>query len=124
MIADIKIIDSLIQFFSRIFRSKKKQKVEDISLLHEIHDLLKELESTWTLPSTKTRDLVDYTNLLLEKSKSIRRRENRALSREVCDFAQRNCYAGALPLAESERIQKETQDLLMKITDKLDTVTK
>jgi hypothetical protein len=124
MIADIKIIDSIIQFFSRIFRSKKEQKREDLSLLHEIQDLLKELESTWTLPSTKSRDLVDYTNLLLEKSKSIRRRENRAFAREVRDFAQRNCYAGALPLSESERIQKETQDLLIKIVDKIEIVTK
>jgi len=124
MIADIKIIDSIIQFFSRFFRSKKEKKKEDLSLLHGIHNLLKELESTWTLPTTKTRDLVDYTNLLLEKSKSLRRRENRKISREVRDFAQRNCYAGALPLSESERIQKETQDLLIKITDKLEIVTK
>jgi len=124
MIADIKIIDSIIQFFSRFFRSKKEKKREDLSLLHGIHNLLKELESTWTLPTTKTRDLVDYTNLLLEKSKSLRRRENRKISREVRDFAQRNCYAGALPLSESERIQKETQDLLIKITDKLEIVTK
>ena len=120
MIADIKIIDSIIHFFSRIFRSKKEKKREDLLLLHEIQDLLKELESTWTSPSTKPRDLVDYTNLLLEKSKSIRRRKNRAFAREVRDFAQRNCYAGALPLSESERIQKETQELLTKITDKLE----
>jgi hypothetical protein len=98
--------------------------MEDISHLHEIHDLLKELESTWTLPSAQTGDLVDYTNLLLERSKSIRGRKNRAFAREVRDFAQRNCYAGALPLSESQRIQKETQDLLMKVTDKLETVTK
>lgn len=121
---EIKIIDSLIQFFSRILRSKKEQKREDILLLHEIHDLLKGLESTWTLPSTQTGDLVDYTNLLIEKSKSIRRRENRAFAREVRDFAQRNCYAGALPLSESERIQKETQELLIRIVDKIEIVTK
>jgi hypothetical protein len=124
MIGDIKIIESIVQFFSRTFRSKKERKKKDISLLHETHDLLKELESTWTLPSTKTRDLVDYTNLLLEKSKSIRRRENRTIAREVSSFAQRNCYAGALPLSESERILEETQDLIKKIEDKLETATK
>lgn len=124
MIEKIKIIDSIVQFFSRIFRSKKEQKREDLLHLHEIHDLLKGLESTWTLSSTKTRDLVDYTNLLLEKSASIRRRENKAISREVRSFAQRNCYAGALPLSESERILKETQDLIIKIGDKLKETTK
>ena len=124
MIAEIKIIDSIIQFFSRTFQSKKEKKREDTSLLHEIHDLLNELESMWTMPSTKTGDLVDYTNLLLEKSKGIRRRENRALGREVRDFAQRNCYAGALPLPESERIHQETKDLFKKIADKLETLTK
>lgn len=124
MIGDIKIIESIIQFFSRLFRSRKERKKKDMSLLHETYDLLKELESTWTLPSTKTRDLVDYTNLLLEKSVSIRRRENKAIAREVLRFAQRNCYAGALPLSESERILKETQDLIMKIEDKLKAATK
>jgi len=124
MIGDIKIIESIVQFFSRIFRSKKERKKKDISLLHETHDLLKELESTWTLPSTKTRDLVDYTNLLLEKSACIRRRKNKAIAREVRSFAQRNCYAGALPLSESKRILKETQDLIMKIEEKLETATK
>lgn len=124
MIVDIKIIDSVIQFLSRIFRSKKEKKREDLSLLHEIFDLLKELESTGTLPSTKKRDLVDYTNLLFEKSKSIRCRENRTLAREVLEFSKRNCYAGALPLSESERIHKETQELLMKVTDKLEKTKK
>jgi len=124
MIGDIKIIESIAQFLSRLFRSKKERKTKDTSLLQETHDLLKELESTWTLPSTKTRDLVDYTNLLLEKSASIRHRENKAIAREVRSFAHRNCYAGALPLSESERILKETQDLIIKIEDKLKAATK
>jgi hypothetical protein len=124
MIVEIKIIDSIIQFFTRLFQSKKEQKKKDISLLHEAYDLLKELESTWALPSTKTKDLVDYTNLLLEKSASIRLRENKIIAREIHKFAQRNCYAGALPSSESERILRETQDLLLTIEHKLETLTK
>lgn len=96
----------------------------DVMLLREAHALLKELESTWTLTSEKTKDLVDYTNLLLEKSANIRLRENKAIAREIRGFARRNCYAGSLPLSESERIHKETQGLLMKIADKLETATK
>jgi hypothetical protein len=124
MIVEIKIIDQAKQFFSKLFQSKKEKNKEDISLLNEAYDLLMELESTWKSTLEKKWDLVDYSNLLLEKSANVRLRKNKKIAREIRGFAQRNCYAGVLPISESERIQEETQDLISKIKERLETAIK
>lgn len=115
MIVEIKFIKTIGDFFSRLFQSKKEKREQDALLLKESYDLLNELEQTWSLPRAERRDLVDYTNLLLQKTKEIRLRKNKAIARHIRAFAKRNCLAGVIPDAEMERVHKETVALLEKI---------
>ena len=115
MIAETKLIKSIGEFFSRLFQSKKEKRERDATLLQESYDLLKELEQTWDAPPTERKDLVDYTNLLLQKAQEIRSRKSKAIARHMRAFAHRNCLAGVIPDAELERVHKETEDLLTKL---------
>jgi hypothetical protein len=115
MIAETKLIKNIGEFFSRLFQSKKEKKEKDALLLKESYDLLKELERTWEVPQAKRIDLVDYTNLLLQKTHEIRMRKNRVIARNLRKFAQRNCLAGVIPTSEMERVHKETVELLEKM---------
>jgi hypothetical protein len=112
MIAETRLIKSIGEFFSRLFQSKKEKKEQDALLLKESFDLLKELEQTWEDSPAKRIDLVDYTNLLLQKAREIRLRKNKALARKIRAFAQRNCLAGVIPDSEMERVRKETKEIL------------
>jgi hypothetical protein len=112
MIVEIKFIEKIGGFFSRMFKSKKEKKEQDAAHLQEAFDLLKELEQTWDLPPTERKDLVDYTNLLLQKAQEIRTRKNKVIARNIRRFAQRNCLAGVIPDFEMERVHKETEELL------------
>ena len=116
MIAETKLVKKIGEFFSRLFKSKKEKKKQDASLLHEAYELLKELEQTWDAPPPERKDLVDYTNLLLQKAQEIRSRKNKAIARHIRSFAQRNCLAGVIPSAEMERVHKETVELLNLLT--------
>ena len=119
MIAETKLIKKLGEFFSRVFQSKKEKKEQDASLLQEAYYLLKELEQTWNLPPAERKDLVDTTNLLLQKAQEIRTRKNRAITRHIRAFAKRNCLAGVIPTSELERVHKETVELLDLLTPSL-----
>ncbi len=112
MIVEIQFINKIGDFFSRLFQSKKEKREQDALLLQESYDLLKELEQNRDLPQAERKDLVDYTNLLLQKTKEIRSRKNRAIARHIRGFAQRNCLAGVIPDSELERVHKETIELL------------
>ncbi len=114
MIAETKIIKKMGDFFSRLFQSKKEKREQDVTLLQEAYDLLKELKQTWDNPPAERVDLVDYTNLLLQKAQEIRTRKNKAMARELLSFAERNCLAGVIPDSEMERVHQETVELLEK----------
>lgn len=117
MIAETRLIKSVSEFFSRLFQSKKEKREQDAALLQGSYDLLKELEQTWGLPRSERKDLVDYTNLLLQNVQEIRLRKNKALARHIRAFARRNCLAGVIPDAEMERVHKETLELLARLRD-------
>ena len=112
MIAETKLVKKIGDFFSRLFQSKTEKKERDASLLNEAYDLLKELSQAWDVPTTKRIDLVDTTNLLLQKAQEIRTRKNKAVARHIRAFAKRNCLAGVIPDSELERVQKETEEIL------------
>ncbi len=115
MIVEIKFIKTMGDFFSRLFQSKRKKREKDASLLQEAYDLLIELERTWNLPRSERKDLVDSTNLLLQKTQEIRTRKNRAIARNIRSFGRRNCLAGVIPDSELERVHKETEELIEKM---------
>ena len=119
MIAETKLIKKMSEFFSRLMKSKKEKREQDTLLLKEAHDLLKELEQTWDAPPAERVDLVDYTNLLLQKAQEIRSRKNKAIARHIRAFAQKNCLAGVIPKTELERVHKETVELLDLLTPSL-----
>jgi Na+/phosphate symporter len=119
MIAETKLIKKLGDFMSRLFQNKKEKKEQEALLLKEAYDLLKELEQTLDAPSAERVDLVDYTNLLLQKAQEIRTRKNRAIVRHIRRFAERNCLAGVIPDSEMERVDKETKELLELLTPSL-----
>jgi hypothetical protein len=119
MIAETKIIKMMGDFFSQLFQSKKEKREQDATLLQESYDLLKELVEIWDAPPPERKDLVDYTNLLLQKAQEIRSRKNKAIARHIRAFAQRNCLAGVIPSAEMERVHKETVELLNLLTPSL-----
>ena len=112
MLAETRLFKSIGEFFSRLFQSKKEKREQDALRLKESYDLLKELEQTWKEPPAKRIDLVDYTNLLLQKTHGMRLRKNKAFARQIRAFAQRNCLAGVIPDSELERVHKETEELL------------
>lgn len=95
-----------------MFQSKKEKKEQDALLLQESYDLLKELEQTRNDPPDRGIDLVDYTNLLLQKAHEIKTRKNKAIAHQIRAYAQRNCLAGVIPDSEMERVHKETKELL------------
>jgi hypothetical protein len=119
MIAETRLIKSIGEFFSRLFQSKKEKREKDALLLKESYNLLKELEQTWEAPPAKRIDLVDYTNLLLQKAHEIKLRKNKALARQIRAFAQRNCLTGVIPDSEMERVHQETKELLDLLTPSL-----
>lgn len=119
-IGEAKTIDIIIGFFKSIFIKKQEQKKEETKLLYEAYDILKVLEQTWTVPSKITRDLVDSTNLLLQKVRTIKRKTNKDIAKEIRDYAKRNCCAGAIPTSESKRIHEETEFLRNKLREKLE----
>jgi hypothetical protein len=119
MIAETRLFKAIGEFFSRLFQSKKEKKEQDALLLKESYDLLKELEQTWEVPTAKRIDLVDYTNLLLQNAQGMRLRKNKAISRQIRAFVQRNCLAGVIPDSEMERVRKETKELLDSLTPSL-----
>ena len=117
MIVEVKFIEKIGSFFSRMFRSKKEKREQDALHLKKAFDLLKELEETWDLPPEERRDLVDYTNLLLQNAQEIRLRKNRAIVRDIKAFSKRNCLAGVIPKSELERVHNETLELLGKMKE-------
>jgi hypothetical protein len=119
MIVEIKFIKNMGDFFSRLFQSKKEKREQDASLLQESYDLLKELEQGWKAPLADRKDLVDYTNLLLQKVKEIRIRKNKAIARRIRRFTERNCLAGVIPDSELRRVHKETGELLERMQAEL-----
>ena len=119
-IGEAKIIEIIIGFFKSLFIKKQEQKKEETKLLYEAYDILKVLEQTWTVPAMIRRDLVDSTNLLLQKVRMIKRKTNKNIAKEIRDYAKRNCYAGAIPTSESKRIHKETEFLRKKLREKLE----
>ncbi|UCE40890.1 MAG: hypothetical protein JSV17_15820 [Candidatus Aminicenantes bacterium] len=119
MIAETRLIKSIGEFFSKLFQSKKEKIANDASLLKESYDLLKELEQTWQAPPAERKDLVDTTNLLLQKTQEMRLGKNKAIARHIRAFAQRNCLAGVIPDSEMERVHKETKELLDLLTPSL-----
>ncbi|MCJ7580434.1 MAG: hypothetical protein MUP98_07850 [Candidatus Aminicenantes bacterium] len=119
-IREIKIIDIFIGFFKSFFIKKQEKKKEETKLLYEAYEILKVLEQTWTVPSTIRTDLVDSTNLLLQKVQMIKRKTNKDMAKEIRGYAKRNCYAGALPISESKRIHEETECLRKKLREKLE----
>ena len=116
----MKFIKNIGEFFTRLFQSKKEKREQDAVLLKEAYGLLEELEQTWDAPPPGRKDLVDYTNLLLQKAREIRLRKNKALARHIHRFAQRNCLAGVIPTSELERVHKETVELLEILRPSLD----
>ena len=119
-IRETKIIDIFIGFFKSFFIDKQEKKKEETKLLYEVYEILKALEQTWTVPSTIRRDLVDSTNLLLQKVQTIKNKTNKAMAKEIRDYAKRNCCAGALPESESKRIHEETELLRKNLKEKLE----
>ena len=119
MIAETRLFKAIGEFFSKLFQSKKEKKEQDALLLKKSYDLLKELEQTWEASPAKRIDLVDYTNLLLQKAHEIRLRKNKAIARQIRSFSQRNCLAGVIPDSEMERVRKETKELLDLLTPSL-----
>jgi len=115
MIVETEAVKKILGFFRRMFQSRREQKEQEVKLLQESYDLLKELEQSWKVLSAERKDLVDYTNLLFDKAKRINRRENKELAREMRSFAKRNCLAGVIPDSELERVHKETGQLLEKM---------
>jgi hypothetical protein len=116
MVAETRSIKKMADFLSRLFQSRKEKKKREALLLQESYDLLKELEQTWDLPPAERKDLVDYTNFLLQKVRHISSRKNKAIARHIRSFAQRNCLAGVIPTSELERVHKETEELLEKMS--------
>lgn len=114
---EIKFIEKIGDFFSRMFQSRKEKRERDASHLQKAYDLLKELEETWDLPLAERRDLVDYTNLLLQNAQEIRMRKNRSIVRDIRVFSKRNCLAGVIPKSELERVHNETLELLGKMKE-------
>jgi hypothetical protein len=119
MIAETRLLKGIVDFFSKLFQSKKEKREQDALLLKESYNLLKELKQTWEATPGKRIDLVDYTNLLLQKAHEVRSRKNKALARQIRAFAQRNCLAGVIPDSEMERVRKETKELLDLLTPSL-----
>ena len=115
MIVEVKFIEKIGAFFSRMFQSKKEKREQDALHLKKAFDLLKELEETWDLPPAERKDLVDYTNLLLQSAQEIRLRKNKAIVRDMRAFSKRNCLAGVIPKSELERVHDETLALLEKL---------
>jgi hypothetical protein len=97
-----------------MFQSKKEKREKDALLLKESYDLLKELAQEWEAPTGQRIDLVDTTNLLLQKVQEIKSRKNKSIARHIRSYAQRNCLAGVIPDSEMERVKKETVELLEK----------
>ena len=114
MIAETRLFKKVAEFFSRLFQSKKEKREQDALLLKESYDLLKELVKAWETPTGQRIDLVDTTNLLLQKAHDIKLRKNKSIARHMRAYAQRNCLAGVIPDSEMERVQKETGQLLEK----------
>jgi len=112
----MKFINQIGVFFKRLFQSKKEKKEKDDSLLQGAYDLLMELTQKWTASPAEGIDLVDYTNLLLQKAKEVSRRKNKPIVREIQRFAKKNCLAGVIPESELERVRKETKELLALLT--------
>ena len=119
-IGEAKIIDNLIRFFKSIFIKKQDRKNDEMKLLYEAYEILKVLEQTWTVPSTIKGNLVDSTNLLLQKVRTIKTKTNKNIAKEIRDYAKRNCCSGAIPMSELKRIHKETEILRKKLREKLD----
>ena len=117
MIVEVKIIEKIGAFFSRMFQSKKEKREQDELHLKKALDLLKELEETWDLPPAERKDLVDYTNLLIQNAQEIRMRKNKAVVRDIRAFSKRNCLAGVIPKSELERVHTETLELLGKMKE-------
>ena len=113
---EIRFIKRIGEFFTRLFQSKREKREQDAVLLQESHALLKELEQTWDASPSERKDLVDTTNLLLQKAQEIRLRKNKVIARHIRRFAQRNCLAGVIPTSELERMHKETVELLDLLT--------
>ena len=93
------MIDNIIfNIDYNLFIKKQEQKKEETKLLYEAYDILKVLEQTWTVPAMIRRDLVDSTNLLLQKVRMIKRKTLRAYrigattcnKVVICDCAFRN----------------------------------
>ncbi len=116
MIAETRSIKKMADFLSRLFQSRKEKKEREASLLQESYDLLKELERKWSVSADESIDLVDYTNLLFHNAKEIKTRKNKATARNIRAFAQRNCLAGVIPDSEMERVRRETEELLEKMS--------
>ena len=112
MIAETRLIKKMSDFLSRMFQSKKEKREKDTILLKESYELLKELESNLKDPSGQRIDLVDYTNLLLQKAHEMRLRKSKAIARQIRAYSQRNCLAGVIPDSEMERVHKETTELM------------
>jgi hypothetical protein len=119
MIVEIKFIKQMGDFFSKLFQSKKEKQEHDALLLQESYNLLKELEQGWGAPPAERKDLVDYTNLLLQKVREVRLRKNKAIARHIRRFAERNCLAGVIPDSELRRVHKETEELLERMQTEL-----
>jgi len=119
MIGEIKIIKMIKDFFSRSFHSRKEKKERDASLLQDSYNLLSELKQSWELPQSERLDLVDYTNLLLQKAHEVKIRKNKPLARHLLLFAKRNCLAGSIPDSEIKRVHQETEELLERMKKEL-----
>ncbi len=119
MIVEIKFIKQMGDFLSRLFQSRKEKQEQDALLLQESYNLLKEMEQSRDLSPSERKDFVDFTNLLLQKTKEIRRRKNRSIGRQIRRFAERNCLAGVIPDSELERVYKETGELLERMQTEL-----
>ena len=119
MIVETKFITSIRDFFLRSFQHRKNKMERDVSLLRESFDLLKELRQSWETSQAKHIDLVDYTNLLLQKAQEIKIRKNKPLARDLLLFAKRNCLAGSIPHTEIKRVQRETEELITRMKNEL-----
>lgn len=115
MIVETKIIKTIGDFFSRSIQHRKRKMERDASLLQESFDLLQELRQSWESSQADRIDLVDYTNLLLQKAQGIKIRRNKPIARHLLLFAKRNCLAGSIPHTEIKRVQRETEELIDRI---------
>jgi len=112
---ETKFIKTIGDFFSRSLQHRKRKIERDASLLQESLSLLQELRQSWELPHTERLDLVDYTNLLLQKANEVKFRKNKPLALHLVSFAKRNCMAGSIPDKEMERVHRETEELIERL---------